>query len=128
MQSILKNEPRILGLRVYTLDDQGRPRIAASKDEKEIGQPGTDAEKAAITDGKVYFGRGKGTVAVTLPFARPQRRPDGGGAGAIKIISRRNPGQRHHPRHDDSQTNAGAGHVEGRIDTLTGAASQAGFF
>ena len=36
--------------------------------EKEIGQPGTDAEKAAITDGKVYFGRGKGTVAVTLPF------------------------------------------------------------
>jgi hypothetical protein len=68
VQSILKKEPRILGLRIYTLDDQGRPRIAASKDEKEIGQPGTDAEKVAITDGKVYFGRGKGTVAVTLPF------------------------------------------------------------
>jgi hypothetical protein len=68
VQSVLKNEPRILGLRIYTLDDQGRPRIAASKDEKEIGQPGTDAEKAAITDGKVYFGRGKGTVAVTLPL------------------------------------------------------------
>ena len=68
VQNVLKKEPRILGLRIYTLNDQGQPRIAASKDEKEIGQPGTDAEKAAITDGKVYFGRGKGTVAVTLPL------------------------------------------------------------
>ena len=68
VQSILRKEPRILGLRIYTLDDKGRPRIAASKDEKEIGQPGTFAEKAAITDGMIYFGRGKGTVAVTLPL------------------------------------------------------------
>jgi Domain of Unknown Function (DUF1080) len=68
VQNVLKNEPRILGLRIYTLDNKGRPRIAASKNEKEIGQPGTDAEKAAITVGKVYFGRGKGTVAVTLPL------------------------------------------------------------
>jgi len=68
VQSIMKKEPRILGLRIYPLDDQGQPRIAASKDEKEIGQPGTDAEKAAITGGKIYFGRGKGTVAVTLPL------------------------------------------------------------
>ena len=68
VQSIMKKEPRILGLRIYTLDDRGQPRIAASKDEKEIGQPGTDAEKAAIADGKIYFGRGTGTVAVTLPM------------------------------------------------------------
>jgi len=68
VQNVLKKEPRILGLRIYTFDDQGQPRVAASKDEKEIGQPGTDAEKAAITDSKVYFGRGPGTVAVTLPL------------------------------------------------------------
>jgi hypothetical protein len=68
VRNVLTNEPRILGLRIYTLDNKGRPRIAASKDEKEIGQPGTDAEKAAISDGKVFFGRGKGTVAVTLPL------------------------------------------------------------
>ena len=59
---------QIFGLRIYTLDDQGRPHVIASKLEKEIGQPGTEAEKAAITDGKVYFGRGTGTVAVTLPL------------------------------------------------------------
>ena len=68
VQGMLKKQPRILGLRIYTLDDKGQPQIAASKLEKEIGQPGTDAEKAALTDGKVYFGRGKGTVTVTMPL------------------------------------------------------------
>jgi hypothetical protein len=68
VQRILEKEPRILGLRIYALDNQGRPHIIASKEEKEIGNPGTDAEKNAITDGTVSFGRGTGTVAVTLPF------------------------------------------------------------
>jgi hypothetical protein len=68
VENILKEQPRILGLRFYTLDDKGQTRVIASKNEKEIGQAGTDAEKAAITDGKLFFGRGKGTVAVTLPL------------------------------------------------------------
>jgi hypothetical protein len=68
VQTVLKSQPRIVGLRIYTLDKQGRPRIAASKEKTEIGRPGTDAERAAITDGRLYFGRGKGTVAVTLPL------------------------------------------------------------
>ena len=32
------------------------------------GQPGTDAEKNAITDGNLFYNRSKGTVALTLPF------------------------------------------------------------
>jgi hypothetical protein len=64
----LKEQPRILGLRLYTLDDQGRPHVIASKLEKEIGQPGTDAEKSAVTDGTISFGRGTGMVALTLPL------------------------------------------------------------
>ena len=68
VQDILKEQSRIVGLRIYTLDDNGQPRIIASKVEKEIGQPGTDAEKGAITEGKVYSGRTKGTVLVTLPL------------------------------------------------------------
>jgi hypothetical protein len=55
-------------LRLYTLDTNGQPHVIASKLEKEIGQPGTGAEKGAITDGKIYFGRSKGTIAVTLPL------------------------------------------------------------
>jgi hypothetical protein len=81
VQGILKEQPRILGLRIYTLDDQGRPHVIASKLEKEIGQPGSDAEKAAITDGKVYFGRGKGTVAVTLPL----RDRNGNPTAAVRV-------------------------------------------
>jgi hypothetical protein len=68
VQGILKEQPRIVGLRIYTLDENGQPHIIASKVEKEIGQPGTEAEKGAIADGKVYFGRSKGTVLVTLPL------------------------------------------------------------
>ena len=68
VNDMMKKYPRILGLRVYALNDKGEPQILASKNEKEIGQPGTDAEKGAITTGAVYFGRGTGTVAVTMPL------------------------------------------------------------
>jgi sensor histidine kinase regulating citrate/malate metabolism len=68
VQDIMQKYPRILGLRIYTLNDKGKPQILASKNEKEIGQPGTDAEEGAITSGAVYFGRGTGTVAVTMPL------------------------------------------------------------
>jgi hypothetical protein len=68
VQNMMQKYPRILELRVYTLDDEGKPRIIASNHEKEIGHPGGDAEKGAITSGTVYFGRGKGTVAVTMPL------------------------------------------------------------
>jgi hypothetical protein len=68
VKSIMEQQPRILGLRIYTLDSTGQPRIIASKDEKEIGQPGTDAEREALTDGKIFYGRGRGTVAITMPF------------------------------------------------------------
>jgi hypothetical protein len=81
VQGILKEQPRIVGLRIYTLDDTGQPRIIASKVEKEIGQPGTDAEKGAITDGKVYFGRSKGTVLATLPL----RDRNGDAMAAVRV-------------------------------------------
>jgi hypothetical protein len=68
VQGVLKEQPRILGLRIYTLDDHGQPQVIASKNENEIGQPGTDAEMAAISEGKVYFGRDKGAVLLTLPL------------------------------------------------------------
>jgi hypothetical protein len=68
VQGMMQKYPRILQLRVYTLNDKDEPQIIASKTEKEIGQPGTDAEKGAIANGTIYFGRGKGTVAVTMPL------------------------------------------------------------
>jgi len=66
VDGMMQKYPRILKLRIYTLNDKGEPQIIASNDKKEIGKPGTDAEKGAITTGTVYFGRGKGVVAVTM--------------------------------------------------------------
>jgi hypothetical protein len=68
VNSIMKQQPRILTLRIYTPDGQGGTHIIASNNEKEIGQPGTDAEKIAFTDGTVSFGKSAGVVAVTLAF------------------------------------------------------------
>ena len=69
VDNMMRTYPRILKLRIYTLNDKGEPQIIASNDKEEIGKPGTDAEKGAITTGTVYFGRGKGVVAVTMPLS-----------------------------------------------------------
>jgi hypothetical protein len=68
VDGMMREYPRILKLRIYTLNDKGEPQIIASNDKKEIGQPGGKAEEGAITTGTVYFGRGKGFVAVTMPL------------------------------------------------------------
>jgi hypothetical protein len=89
VNSVMKEQPRILGLRIYTLDDQGRPGIIASKDEKEIGQPGTNAEKNAIKEGTVSFGKSPGAVAVTLPL----RDRNGDPVAAVRVRLKSFPGE-----------------------------------
>jgi len=64
----LEQEPRILGLQIYTLGTNNSTSILASKEPTERGQPGTEAELAAIRDGTVSFGRERDAVLVTLPL------------------------------------------------------------
>ena len=69
VNAVVQQQSRLLGLRVYVAaTNSAATHIIASKDESEIGQPGTEAEENAIKDGTVYFGREKGVVLVTLPF------------------------------------------------------------
>jgi hypothetical protein len=70
VDKIMKQEPRILGLQIYTLstNNAAATSILASKDPSERGQPGTDAELAAISHGTVSFGRDHGADLVTLPL------------------------------------------------------------
>lgn len=68
VNSILRQEPRILGLQIYTLGTNDTTSIIASKEPSEKGEPGTDAELAAIRDGTVSFGRHHGAVFITLPL------------------------------------------------------------
>ena len=68
VNSVMEKQPRIVGLRIYTQATNNTTHIIASKDTTEIGQPGTDAELAAIQTGTVSFGRDNGEVLVTLPL------------------------------------------------------------
>jgi hypothetical protein len=65
---LVEKQSRLLGVRIYTLPANGLPRVIASKDAAEIGMAGTDAERKAIQDGAVSFGREKGVALVTLPL------------------------------------------------------------
>jgi len=68
VDSIVAQQPRILGLRIYALNDQGEPHVIASKDPVENGQTGNDTDKKAINDGTVFYGRSKGVDMITLPL------------------------------------------------------------
>lgn len=84
INSVLEQQPRILGLQIYTLTNN-TTRILASKEPAEIGAPGTDAEMAAIRDGTVSFGRDHGAVLLTLPF--PDRNGENMAAVRFKLRS-----------------------------------------
>jgi hypothetical protein len=68
VNSIMQQEPRILGLQIYALGTSNTTSIIASKEPAERGQPGTGAELAAIRAGSVWFGRTRDAVFVTLPM------------------------------------------------------------
>ena len=68
VDSILRQQPRILGLQVYTLETNDTTSIVASKIPGEKGQPGTEAELAAIRDGTISYGREEGAAFVAMPL------------------------------------------------------------
>jgi len=68
VDSIMEKQPRILGLQIYTLNGQNQPGVIASKEKSEIGQPGTDAEIKAITEGAISYGKSKGVDTLILPL------------------------------------------------------------
>lgn len=68
VSKVLKQEPRILGLRIYILGPNDSTTILASKDGGERGKPGTEAELDAIRDGTISFGRDHNADLITLPL------------------------------------------------------------
>jgi len=81
VDNIMEKQPRILGLRIYTLDAQGEPHVIASKDSLENGQPGNDTDKKAINEGAVFYGRHDGVDMITLPL----RDQNGDPVGAVRL-------------------------------------------
>ena len=68
LENVLRQQPRILGLQIYTLGANDTTSILVSKNPSDKGQPGTEAELAAIRDGTISFGREHNTVLVTMPL------------------------------------------------------------
>jgi len=68
VNQLLADQSRILDLKLFTLDAKGEPQVLAGKNPKNIGEAGGPAEKAALTEGTISFGRGPKTVAVWLPL------------------------------------------------------------
>jgi hypothetical protein len=68
VRDTLTKYPRLVGLKVYLLDDRGEPHVAASKDAQEVGGAGGNPEKTAITGGRMFYGKGKETVSVVQPL------------------------------------------------------------
>ena len=68
VNSVMRQQPRILGLWIYALGDNGTTSVLAGKDGADIGQIGTEAELGAIREGTIYFGRERGAALVTMPL------------------------------------------------------------
>ena len=89
MRDIVAAYPRLVGVKIYLNDEQGEPRIVASKDAKEIGAAGGASEKSAITQGQVFYGRGKETVSVVQPL----RNNNGEPIAAVRVVMKSFTGQ-----------------------------------
>jgi hypothetical protein len=68
VRDTVEKYPRLVGLRIYCLDEQGEPRVAASKEAGEVGTAGGNPEKRTITDGRVFYGKSQDTVSVVQPL------------------------------------------------------------
>ena len=89
VRDTVARNPRLVGLKIYLLDESGEPRVVGSHDEKEVGEPGGDAEKTAITVGRIFYGKGKETVAVVQPL----RDRNGEPIAAVRLTMTSFPGQ-----------------------------------
>ncbi len=81
IDSVLEQQSRLLGLRIYTLEKNGATRIIASKDKSEVGQPGTDAELQAIQNNTISYAREDGINYLTMPL----RDRNGETIGAMRV-------------------------------------------
>lgn len=69
VRDTVKKYSKLLGLRIFVLgDDRQTTRLVGSKDQTEAGRAGGSSELAVITQGAVYYGKEKNSVAVIMPL------------------------------------------------------------
>lgn len=90
VREMLKRYPRLLALKVYVPGkDPQTTRTVASKNEDEIGQPGSKTEHEVITRGETYYGKEHDSVSVIMPL----RDRNGDAMAAVRVVMKSFPGQ-----------------------------------
>jgi len=90
VRDALKRFPRLLGLKIFAVTNgQAEPRIIASTNLKEIGQPGHAAEQDVIAHSRIYHGQESDAVMVTMPL----HDSNGEAVAAVKVVMKAFPGQ-----------------------------------
>jgi len=90
VRKTVKNYGRLLGLQIYLPGtDPQTTRVIASMDEKEIGEPGAEAELNAIRKAAISWGKTKESVSVVMPL----RDRNGDPMAAARVVMRTFPGQ-----------------------------------
>ena len=90
VRDMMKKYPRLVGLQVFVAGKEAETtRLAASKDEKEVGQSGAKAEQDVLRRGVTYYGKTRESVAVTMPV----RDRNGDPIAAVRVVMKTFPGQ-----------------------------------
>lgn len=85
----LKEYGQLLGLKIYLLDENGVPRVVASKEPQDIGAEGGKSEIGAITKGQLFYGKEKTVTSVVQPL----RDRNGEPIAAVRVMMKPYPGQ-----------------------------------
>ena len=90
VQDMIKKYPRILALKVYTLEaDKKGARVIASKEAKDVGLPGGQYELATIEQGEIYYAKAKDHLEMVMPL----RDRNGDPIAAVRVHLNTFPGQ-----------------------------------
>lgn len=85
----LKENSQLLGLKIYLPDENGVPRVVASKDPQDLGAEGGKSEIGAITKGQFFYGKEKTVTSVVQPL----RDRNGEPIAAVRVMMKPYPGQ-----------------------------------
>ena len=89
VRDIMRENPRLLCLRIYAQKKEGRPVVIADNDESNLGIHGSIAEADVLEKGHTYFRKDTGTAEVTIPL----RDRNGDVVGAVRITLKLFPGE-----------------------------------
>jgi hypothetical protein len=90
IKQTLADYPRLLGIQIYAPGtQQGTTRLIASHPEQDLGTAGGETELNVINKSQVYYGKDKGTVAVTMAL----KDRNGESIAAVRLTMKSFPGQ-----------------------------------